>query len=458
MMYNTFTTGLVATLLAGAQIASAHIEMSFPPPFRSKFNPNADPGSIDYSMTAPLKDTGADYPCKGYHVDFGTASGKSTATFVPGQTYNMTTAGTATHGGGSCQLSLSYDKGASFTVIESYIGNCPLAGKYDFTIPADTQPGEAIFAWTWHNRIGNREMYMNCAAVTIASPNNKRGAVSAAFSTRPQIFVANIGNGCKTDENFDVQYPQPGPNVVEASGAPVKGPEGSCGASAPAGNAGSGSGSGSGSSVSSVAAAPVTTSAPAQTSAAAGGNPGGVFITVPSDGPNQGGIFLPSATDIVNAPSSSAAAVVSSSASVSAPAVATSAPAVAITTQAPVQTTLQSITKPSTTVVVSAPAPIATGTTPGNGTGNGSGSGSTVGAYAVGAACTSEGAWNCVGGSSFQRCASGTWSAVMQMAAGTSCSAGESAQLKMIAKKHLTGNGPKLGRYQRRRSHAHLSN
>jgi hypothetical protein len=457
MMYNTFTTGLVATLLAGAQIASAHIEMSFPPPFRSKYNPNADPGSIDYSMTAPLKDTGADFPCKGYHVDFGTASGKSTATFVPGQTYNMTTAGTATHGGGSCQLSLSYDKGASFTVIESYVGNCPLAGKYDFTVPADSQPGEAIFAWTWHNRIGNREMYMNCAPVTIAG-NNKRDVAGAAFSTRPQIFVANVGNGCKTDENFDVEYPQPGPNVIQASGAPLKAPEGSCGASAaPAGNPGSGSGSGSGAapSSSSVAAAPVTTSAPAQTSAAAGGNLGGVFITAPSVGPSEGGIFLPSATDIVNAPSSSsssAAAVVSSaSASASAPAVATSAPA-----QAPVQTTLQSVTKPaasSTTVVVSAPAPIATGTTPGNDTG----SGSNVGAYAVGTACTSEGAWNCINGTSFQRCASGAWSAVMQAAAGTSCSAGESLQLKMIAKKHL-GNGPKLGRYQRRHGHAHLSN
>ncbi|EGO56821.1 hypothetical protein NEUTE1DRAFT_117496 [Neurospora tetrasperma FGSC 2508] len=447
MMYNTFTTGLVATLLAGAQIASAHIEMSYPPPFRSKFNPNADPGSIDYSMTAPLKDTGADYPCKGYQVDFGTPSGKSTATFVPGQTYNMTTAGTATHGGGSCQLSLSYDKGATFTVIESYIGDCPLAGKYDFTIPADAQSGDAIFAWTWHNRIGNREMYMNCAPVTIAA-NNKRDVAGAAFSTRPQIFVANVGNGCKTDENFDVQYPQPGPNVVKASDAPLKGPEGSCGASAaPAGGSDSGSGSGASSS-SSVAAAPVTTSAAAQTSAATGGNPGGIFITAPSDGSNQGGIFLPSATDIVNAPSSSAAAVVSS-ASVSVPAVATSAPAVA-TTQAPVQTTLQSIAKPSTTVV-SAPAPIATGTAPGNGTGSGSGSGSTAGAYAVGTACTTEGAWNCIGGSSFQRCASGAWSAVTQMAAGTSCSAGESAQLKMIAKKHL-------GRYQRRHGYAHLSN
>lgn len=458
MMYSTFTTGLVATLLAGAQIASAHIEMSYPPPFRSKYNPNADSGSIDYSMTAPLKDTGADYPCKGYQVDFGTASGKSTATFVPGQTYNMTTAGTATHGGGSCQLSLSYDKGATFTVIESYIGDCPLAGKYDFTIPADAESGDAIFAWTWHNRIGNREMYMNCAPVTIAAANNKRDVAGAAFSTRPQVFVANIGNGCTTDENFDVQYPQPGPNVVKASDAPLKSPEGSCGASAGSSDSGSASGSASASasgasasgasSSSSVAAAPVTTSAAAQTSAAAGGNSGGIFITASSDGSNQGGIFLPSATDIVNAPSSSAVAVVSS-ASVSVSAAATSAPAVA-TTQASVQTTLQSIAKPSTTVV-SAPAPIATGTAPGNGTGSGSGSGSTAGAYTVGTACTTEGAWNCIGGSSFQRCASGAWSAVTQMASGTSCSTGESTQLKMIAKKHL-------GRYQRRHGYAHLSN
>jgi hypothetical protein len=49
-------------------------------------------------------------------------------------------------------------------------------------------------------------------------------------------------------------------------------------------------------------------------------------------------------------------------------------------------------------------------------------------------ACTTEGLWNCIGGSSFQRCASGSWSASQQMAAGTTCQAGQSMNLGTAAK------------------------
>jgi hypothetical protein len=38
--------------------------------------------------------------------------------------------------------------------------------------------------------------------------------------------------------------------------------------------------------------------------------------------------------------------------------------------------------------------------------------------------CTTEGMVSCVGGSSFQQCASGTWSVLQQMAAGTKCTSG----------------------------------
>ncbi|GAM86979.1 hypothetical protein ANO11243_050000 [Dothideomycetidae sp. 11243] len=47
-------------------------------------------------------------------------------------------------------------------------------------------------------------------------------------------------------------------------------------------------------------------------------------------------------------------------------------------------------------------------------------------------ACTSEGAWNCVGGANWQRCASGQWSVLMPVPAGTSCSAGMSANLVLV--------------------------
>ena len=110
----------------------------------------------------------------------------------------------------------SYDKGENWMVIQSQIGGCPitgsaagggqgtckllcifrasteepfLLGQLDFTvpIPKDAPSGPAIFAWTWYNRVGNREMYsklffcafcyacltsdtVNCASLTIESP------------------------------------------------------------------------------------------------------------------------------------------------------------------------------------------------------------------------------------------------------------------------------------------------
>lgn len=40
--------------------------------------------------------------------------------------------------------------------------------------------------------------------------------------------------------------------------------------------------------------------------------------------------------------------------------------------------------------------------------------------------CTTEGLWNCIGGKSFQQCASGTWSVVQNLAAGMKCTEGQS--------------------------------
>ncbi|KAM7208527.1 hypothetical protein V8F20_001208 [Naviculisporaceae sp. PSN 640] len=423
-MPSFFKTGLMATL-AGS--AAAHMMIDFPAPFRSKLNPFSDPAKIDYSMTAPLKPDGSDYPCKGYHVDFGTETGKPTASFAPGQTYNVSIIGGANHGGGSCQISLSYDGGKTFTVIESIIGGCPKEQHYPFTVPADAQTGEAIFSWSWHNMIGNREMYQNCAAVTIGGGSAKRSVQkkrnnrpvvqerAVAYSTRPQIFVANVGNGCEVAEGTPVQYPNPGPDVTGDGSAAIP-PVGNCGSS-------SGGGGGDAGPAPAPTVAPVTPpaptsveapAAPAPTSADAPAAPaptipGGVFHTISTDKAAPTPTEAPAGGDV---PSSTPAPV--------AP-IPTSEPAPA--PPAPVPTTLQTATKPS-----SAPAaPIATGT-PDAGSGSGE-----SGAFTPGTACSPEGQWNCIGGTSFQRCASGAWSAVMQMAPGTKCTVGADANLRFSA-------------------------
>lgn len=441
MFSHGLAKGALAALLAGGQLAAAHMEIQFPAPFRSKFNPNAV--EIDYTNTAPLDPSGANYPCKGYHVDLGTPAGKPTATFAPGGSYNFTVVGGAPHGGGSCQVSLSYDKGQSFTVIQSIIGGCPLSSSYDFTIPADAPEGEAIWAWTWSNNIGNREHYMNCAPVTIAgNGGGNRGASTSSvpFSQRPAPFTANIGNGCSTVEGTDVDYPDPGPDVIN-NGGNLGQPVGNCGPSGPKPNPGSGNGGDNGSGNGNGGDAPgQSTEAPAIPSPTVS-VPVSASASLPGyvpESPRSSPIRLTAITPIPSSGPITSSCLPSPSSSgvfITAPAEQSSAPPAA---EQPTQTTLA-------TQTTSAPAvkpPAATGgagsgSGSGTGTGNGSGSGNATGGYAPGTPCTTEGAWNCIGGGSFQRCASGTWSAVMQMAAGTACEAGEAQALTLATRMRL---------------------
>jgi hypothetical protein len=133
----------------------------------------------------------------------------------------MTLAGSATHGGGSCQLSLSYDNGATFYVIQSMEGGCPLTTTYDFTIPGDVADGNALFAWSWFNLIGNREMYMNCADVTLSGGAGSTSSFAAAY---PKMFVANVNNGCTTIEQKETVFANPGSHVIYGSGVTSSSP------------------------------------------------------------------------------------------------------------------------------------------------------------------------------------------------------------------------------------------
>lgn len=138
----------------------------------------------------------------------------SVVSWKAGQTVNVTLAGTATHHGGSCQFSMSYDGGSTWNVIQSYIGGCVTdSTTIDVDIPSEAPSGDALFAWTWFNTAGNREMYMNCAAVTVAN--------GGSGLTGPTPFVANANvNECHTVENTDVVFPDPG-SVIHYGGSYV---------------------------------------------------------------------------------------------------------------------------------------------------------------------------------------------------------------------------------------------
>ena len=329
----------LATLFVALAIfssANAHMSLSWPPPFRAAINPYAVQSQIDYSITSPLSPDGSNFPCKGYQSDLGTSGGKSVVTWAAGTQYNFTVLGSAVHGGGSCQAALSYDKGVSWKVIHSYQGSCPLADgeNFDFTIPSDapsTGSDGTIFAWLWYNEIGNREIYMSCASVTVnAGSSGTRSAPATAYSSRPDLFVANLGNGCTTVEGKEVQFPNPGPDadvtnkytVTDDSGSftgtckAVKsiGGEAGSGSSSSSNSAAPAASGGSSSASSSVASQQPTTLATSVYSVPSLSNP-------TSTSAQSGGIFA-----TVSASSSAEASSASTEAS-STPAVVSSAPA-----------------------------------------------------------------------------------------------------------------------------------
>ena len=107
--------------------------------------------------------------------------------------------GGAAHSGGSCQVAFSYDRGQTWIVVKSFVGNCPrvrvpgaLSNNYDtnqdytVTIPGDFPASDwVIFAWTWFNASGNREMYMSCSPVAIIGDTRTP-------PQGPPLFIANL--------------------------------------------------------------------------------------------------------------------------------------------------------------------------------------------------------------------------------------------------------------------------
>ncbi|EON64769.1 hypothetical protein W97_04002 [Coniosporium apollinis CBS 100218] len=192
------------------------MQMSNPYPLRSPLDPNTASSLKDYDYVAPLKTDGSNYPCKGYQYD---SPLRTTATYQAGGTYQMSLSGSAFHLGGSCQLALSYDNGATFKVIKSMIGGCPKQQSYNFTVPYSAPDGTALFAWTWFNYEGNREFYMNCAAVQIVNSNAQLASSLEGINTLPNLWRANIaGTGCVAAARQNAVFPNPGPDVLYGDG------------------------------------------------------------------------------------------------------------------------------------------------------------------------------------------------------------------------------------------------
>ncbi|KAH7101898.1 hypothetical protein BKA62DRAFT_701754 [Auriculariales sp. MPI-PUGE-AT-0066] len=166
--------------LASLSCVHAHMRIQTPPPLRGENNPFYNDGNVDYDMTSPLAPDGSNFPCKGYQTDIPSVS-TAVVTLTAGQPLTLSMGGSASHGGGSCQFSLSYDNGKTFGVITG---------------------SNILLAWSWFNLVGNREMYMNCIAVDLQSSNT--GSV-----TLPRMFEANNGNGCTTIEGKEVDFAAP---------------------------------------------------------------------------------------------------------------------------------------------------------------------------------------------------------------------------------------------------------
>ncbi|KAF1833825.1 hypothetical protein BDW02DRAFT_454923, partial [Decorospora gaudefroyi] len=336
--------------------ANAHMIMESPVPY-----------SVDKLDNGPI--SAAQFPCKSQN-GFTISTMNQMAV---GEKQTLSFKGSAVHGGGSCQLSVTTDMeptaNSVFKVIKSIEGGCPGIDSpevFDFELPASIPNGQATFAWTWFSKLsGAPELYMNCAPIEVTGGASD----DSAFNELPDMFVANIAStSCKSQTSKAIKFPNPGAVLQKGSdGADIVDPTGDCGATGttpvePSSSAGG------------EASAVPTSAAPGQPSATA---------SPPAIPSNGGGVFAPGA--------SSAAPVVPSA--------------------APIQSTSTTLVTVTAAPTVPAPAeptaPAATGS-PSTPSAGGSGT------------CTENGAIVCNGPTQFGLCNNGNvvWQAV---AAGTTC-------------------------------------
>lgn len=246
MFSKTTLSFWAAALVAGS---NAHMIMNTPTPY-----------GIETLTTSPLNGEGINFPCQaGDRTDWDEAEGASNPMKI-GESNLLNFTGSAVHGGGSCQLSVTYDfpppaDKSKWKVIHSFVGSCPAqaAGNLEtlsitdaqgrpesalctgsetteclkqfyFDLPDGLKNGNATLAWTWFNKLGNREMYMNCAPITITGGSDN----DTLYDSLPEVFVANIPGECTTETTGGViSFPNPGQYVTYGE-AVTPGANGDC--------------------------------------------------------------------------------------------------------------------------------------------------------------------------------------------------------------------------------------
>lgn len=221
MQFTLSTVIAYATFLSGV---SAHLEMTEPAMFKNH-------AQAEGKVLNPLEPSGSDFPCQNGIPDETAPAGNQ---YEPGSDGVLQITGSATHGGGSGQMVITYDfpppkDESKWRVLSSYEGNHPInnpAGNFvpgqnnkipalKFRVHEGLPKGKAIIAWNWFNKVGNREHYMKCATVSIGGSNEVvQGAMDTpALQKLPTMFRAN-SNGCTVPENVEaIKFKNPGTSV-----------------------------------------------------------------------------------------------------------------------------------------------------------------------------------------------------------------------------------------------------
>lgn len=118
---------------------------------------------------SPLQQDGSNFPCHGVQPE------APVATYLPGSVQKLKLQGSAVHGGGSGQMSITYDikptKDTKFRVMTSWMGDFPIKAKgnlgpddrdpdnkaaalpldplnpLSFKVPTGLPKGQAVVAW-----------------------------------------------------------------------------------------------------------------------------------------------------------------------------------------------------------------------------------------------------------------------------------------------------------------------
>jgi hypothetical protein len=80
---------IVLTALLAAPGVFGHMQMSYPYPFNSSYNPKNDYTNIDYSVTSPLFADGSNFPCKGYQTQIHGPGYPTVDTITAGESYTV---------------------------------------------------------------------------------------------------------------------------------------------------------------------------------------------------------------------------------------------------------------------------------------------------------------------------------------------------------------------------------